>query len=71
MTGVLTGIAAGAVALAKCVAITGPNTTFVPGVAVPYFSSGGYYYRLLGLLILGTLIGAGIGAASRRQRLER
>jgi hypothetical protein len=42
VTGVLTGVAVGAVALGKCVAITGTNTTFVPGVAVPYYYTGGY-----------------------------
>jgi hypothetical protein len=41
VTGVLTGVAVGAVVLGKCVAITGTNTTFVPGVAVPYYYSGG------------------------------
>lgn len=41
--GVLTGIAVGAVVLNKCVGITGPNTgPFVPGVAVPFYYSGGY-----------------------------
>jgi hypothetical protein len=42
VTGVLTGVALGAVVLGKCVAITGTNTTFVPGVAVPYYYTGGY-----------------------------
>lgn len=42
VTAVLTGIALGAVVLGKCVAITGTNTTFVPGVAVPFYYTGGY-----------------------------
>ena len=42
VTGVLTGIALGAVVLGKCVAITGTNTTFVPGVVVPFYYTGGY-----------------------------
>lgn len=42
VTAVLTGIALGAIVLGKCVAITGTNTTFVPGVAVPFYYTGGY-----------------------------
>lgn len=42
VTGILTGIAVGAVVVGKCVAITGPNAAFVPSGAVPYYYSGGY-----------------------------